>query len=135
MKVKDNLLRKGIDVDRVTDALLKGADPEDDGGVGTTFRCLGNGDCLLNAIPTLLIARSGRGDRRQAIWRLAKKLRLAAIITGIKFMELFPGDQYYFSGARHSHGTEVCEGMKISGAIGAGRVASSRGVVVVTALR
>ncbi|CAM9809546.1 unnamed protein product, partial [Sphacelaria rigidula] len=86
-QVKEDLLKKGVDVDRVTEALLKGANPEDGGGVGIAFQCIGNGDCFMNAVATLIIAKSRRGDRRKAILRLARKLRPAIVITGIKYME------------------------------------------------
>ncbi|CAM9736334.1 unnamed protein product [Sphacelaria rigidula] len=96
VKVKEDLLKKGVDVDRVTEALLKGANPEDGGRVGIAFQCIGNRDCFMSAVATLIIAKRRRGDRRKAILRLARKLRRAIVITGIKYMELFLGDQYDF---------------------------------------
>ena len=72
-QVKQDLEDKGVAVDKVTEAVLRGANPEDGGGVGISFQSSGNGDCFLNAIATMIIAKSRRGDRRKAIidggWR------------------------------------------------------------------
>ena len=51
-QVKQDLEDKGVAVDKVAEAVLRGANPEDGGGVGIPFQSSGNGDCFLNAIAT-----------------------------------------------------------------------------------
>ena len=106
---------QGSPVYKVTEALLTGAYPEDGGGVGPAFQALGNGDCFMNSVATLIVKKGGRGDSKTAILRLAKKLRLAVVITGLTFIELFLGDQYDFYGSWDNYVDEVREGLKESG--------------------
>ena len=72
---------QGSPVYKVTEALLTGAYPEDGGGVGPAFQALGNGDCFMNSVATLIVKKGGRGDSKTAILRLAKKLRLCLLYT------------------------------------------------------
>ncbi|CAM9703547.1 unnamed protein product [Sphacelaria rigidula] len=69
----------------------------------------------MTAVATLIIAISRRGNRRKAISRLAKKLRLAIVITGIKYMKLFLGDQYDCFGDWPCYSTEAREDLATSG--------------------
>ena len=115
MQTKQDILDKGVQVDKVTEALLTGAYPEDGGGVGPAFQALGNGDCFMNSVATLIVKKGGRGDSKTAILRLAKKLRLAVVITGLTFIELFLGDQYDFYRAWGNYVDEVGEGLDKSG--------------------
>ena len=83
--------------------------------MGPAFQALGNGDCFMNSVATLIVKKGGRGDSKTAILRLAKKLRLAVVITGLTFIELFLGDQYDFYGSWDNYVDEVREGLKESG--------------------
>ena len=75
MQTKEHLLEKGMEVDAFTEGLLKGANPEDGGGVGTPIWTEGNGDCLVNSVAAHLVVTKGGGDR-SAVTGISVKLRL-----------------------------------------------------------
>lgn len=90
-------------MDLFTAALLKGANPEDGGGVGIPHFADGNGDCLLNSAGTLFVKAGQRGVRSSAR-TLAAKLRLSIVLTGLKYMKYFLNrrDELFGSGIMYT---------------------------------